>query len=95
MEKFILSVAANTALHNAMIKRGSRKGRLLKSAPPAGTAAYAAWQGAMLHCNRYGGSFAGVMFLTPENRAIYDEVEAYFENIPHHAREDFIGLYDY
>ena len=94
MEQIILSVAANTALHDALTKRGPRKGRLLKSAPAYGSAAYAAWQAAMLNCNPHKVSMSGVMFLTPENKAIYDEIDALFESMMKYQRENMMGKYD-
>jgi hypothetical protein len=94
MEQVILSVAANTALHDALTKRGPRKGRLLKSAPAYGSAAYAAWQAAMLNCNPHKVSMSGVMFLTPENKAIYDEIDAFFESMMKYQRENMTGKYD-
>ena len=94
MQNITLSIAATTALHGALTKRGPRKGRLLKSAPPHGTPEYAAWQAAMLNCNPYKVSMSGVMFLTPEHRAIYEEVDAFFENMPRYQREDMTGKYD-
>jgi len=81
-----LSPTAAAALAQAMATRGPRKGYLKASAPPSGTLAYAAWQGAMLSCNPYKASIAALMFATPEQRAITREVEAYCDALPRAQR---------
>jgi hypothetical protein len=81
-----LSDTAMQALRDAMAKRGARKGKLLASAPPSGTLAYAAWQGAMINCNPYKASIAGLMLMTAEQRAIYREVNTLFEAMPRQVR---------
>ena len=86
MEKITLSDTAAQALRDAMVKRGPRKGKLLSSAPPSQSLAYAAWQGAMINCNAYKASIAGLMFMTDEQRAIYREVNTLFEATPRQVR---------
>ncbi|CAB4169574.1 hypothetical protein UFOVP1302_37 [uncultured Caudovirales phage] len=82
----ILSVTAAAALAAARSTRGPNKGRLLRSAPPSGTLAYAAWQGAMLAVNPYKASIAGAMFLSAEQRAVRDEVLAHMDAMPKKQR---------
>lgn len=81
-----LSHTAAAALALATSSRGANKGRLLSKAPPSNTLAYAAWQGAMLAVNPYKASIAGALFLSPEQRAVRDEVLAYFDAMPKHQR---------
>jgi hypothetical protein len=77
-----LSTTAAAALADAMAKRGANKGQLLGKAPPSGTLAYAAWQGAMLAVNPYKASIAGMMFMTAEQMQVREEVQAYFDAMP-------------
>ena len=81
-----LSHTAATALSLAMSSRGPNKGRLLSKAPPSQTLAYAAWQAAMLVVNPYKASIAGALFLSPEQRAVRDEVLAHIDAMPKHVR---------
>ena len=64
----MLSDTAKTALKACLVTRGRHKGLLLAKAPALFGAAdkglaYAAWQGAMLSCNPYKASIAGMMFM--------------------------------
>lgn len=81
-----LSHTAAAALASAMSTRGPNKGRLLGKAPHSSTLAYAAWQAAMLAVNPYKASIAGAMFLSPEQRAVRDEVLAHIDAMPKHER---------
>ena len=76
-----LSPAAAAALAAAMSTRGPNKGRLLRSAPPSNTLAYAAWQGAMLAVNPFKASIAGMLFMNEEQRAIRAEIERHFDSM--------------
>jgi hypothetical protein len=84
-----LSPAAAAALAAAISTRGPNKGRLLRSAPPSNTLAYAAWQGAMLAVNPFKASIAGMMFMSEEQRAIREEIERHFDGMPKAARITF------
>ena len=75
----IISDRAALALRAACGSRGKRKGQLLASAPPSNTDARAAWQGAMLVCNPYKASIAARLFMTPEHRAIAEEITRLFD----------------
>jgi hypothetical protein len=77
-----LSDTASTALDACYATRGKHKGHLLAKCPPSQTLAAAAWQGAMLVCNPYKASIAALMFMSAEQRAIFEEVKAYFDAIP-------------
>jgi hypothetical protein len=81
-----LSSHAKTALDACYSTRGTSKGMLKAKAPPSNTLEYAAWQGAMLSVNPYKASIAGLIFMTPEQRAIADEVTAYFDSLPKSQR---------
>lgn len=84
--KITLSDTAAQALRDAMVKRGPRKGKLLASAPPAGTPANAAWQAAMLACNPFKTSISSLMFMNDEHLAIYREVRDLFDAMPRNVR---------
>jgi hypothetical protein len=84
-----LSPDAAAALAAAISTRGPNKGRLLRSAPPSNTLAYAAWQGAMLAVNPYKASIAGMMFMSEEQRAIREEIERHFDSMPKAERVAF------
>jgi hypothetical protein len=81
-----LSDAARAALAACYATRGKHRGQLLARAPASQTLAYAAWQGAMLACNPFKASIAGLIFMTAEQRAIADEVTAFFEAMPRAER---------
>ena len=74
-----LSQSAIDALSYAIATKGKNKGKLLARAPASNTLAYAAWQGAMLSVNPYKASICGLMFMTEEQRAISQEVTAFFD----------------
>jgi hypothetical protein len=73
-----LSDTAQAALQAALVTKGPRKGLLLASAPKADTLAYAAWSALMLNVNPYKVGIMGQMFLSPEQRAISNEIESFF-----------------
>ena len=77
----IISDTAGHALKAAVTSRGAHKGLLLARPPRANTLAYAAWQAAQMCCNPYKVSIAGMIFMSPEQRAVYDEVLAIFEGL--------------
>ena len=77
----IISEQAANALKAAVSTRGKHKGLLLAKAPASQTMAYAAWQAAQMCCNPFKVSIAGMIFMTDEQRAIYDEVLAIFEGL--------------
>jgi len=75
-----LSDEASKALYGACCKRGQDKGRLLRNAPKE-PKARAAWYGAQIVCNPYKVSIAALLFMPDEERAIYREVEALFDQL--------------
>jgi hypothetical protein len=77
----IISDTAAHALKAAVATKGKHKGLLLAKAPPSRTLAYAAWQAAQMCCNPYKVSISGMMFMSAEQRAVYDEVLAIFEGL--------------
>lgn len=77
----IISDKSAHALKAAVATRGKHKGLLLSKAPPSRSLAYAAWQAAMLCCNPYKASIAGIMFMSEEQREVYNEVLAIFEGL--------------
>jgi len=77
-----LSDIARAALVEAYATRGKHRGQLLAKCPRSDTLAAAAWQGAMMVCNPYRVSIAALIFMTVEQRAIYDEIVAHFEALP-------------
>lgn len=81
-----LSDTAATALAQAYATRGKNKGTLLSRCPPSRTLAAAAWQGAMLSVNPYQASIGAMLFMTDEQRAVREEVTAFFDALPHATR---------
>ena len=77
----IISDKAALALKAAVTSRGPKKGLLLAKAPKSNTLAYAAWQAAQMCCNPYKVSIMGLMFMTSEQREVYDEILAIFEGL--------------
>jgi hypothetical protein len=77
-----LSDTAKSALAGAYASRGKHRGQLLARCPKSHTLAAAAWQGAMLVVNPYQVSIGAVLFMTAEQRAIFEEVRAHFETLP-------------
>lgn len=82
-----LSPAALEALKACLVSRGARKGMLKASAPPlfgpqGQPLAYAAWMGAMLSINPYKASIGGMIFMKAEQKAIANEVTAFFDAHP-------------
>jgi hypothetical protein len=77
-----LSDKARTALAQCYATRGKHRGQLLARCPRSETLAAAAWQGAMLACNPFKASIAAMLFMTPEQREIRDEILEHFESLP-------------
>ena len=77
----MLSDTAATALAQAYATRGKHKGQLLARCPDSRTLAAAAWQGAMLSVNPYKASICAGLFMSDEQRAVRNEVLAYFDNM--------------
>ena len=73
-----ISEKASRALYGAAIKKGARKGLLLKSAPKD-KLARAAWYGAQSVCNPYKLSIYWLMTCSDEEREIYREIEKIFD----------------
>jgi hypothetical protein len=77
-----LSDKARTALAKAYATRGKHRGQLLARCPRSDTLEAAAWQGAMLVCNPYKAGIGVLLFMSPEQKAIQEEVTAHFESLP-------------
>lgn len=82
-----LSPAARDALMACFATKGKRKGRLLAS-PPKGCMGlpYIAWHAAMLACNPYKVSIGALIMANAEQRAVREEITAYFDARPAIAR---------
>jgi hypothetical protein len=78
----MLSDKARQALAGAYATRGKHRGQLLARCPASHTLAAAAWQGAMLVVNPYQASIGAMLFMSPEQKAIREEVVAHFEALP-------------
>jgi hypothetical protein len=70
---------AAKAIYDAVAKRGPRKGYFKASAPRSNTLAYAAWQAGMMAFNPYKASIFGLMCMSDEQRAIYNELLPIFD----------------
>jgi hypothetical protein len=77
----VISDKAALALKEAVASKGKHKGLLLSKAPPSRSLAYAAWQAAQMCCNPYKVSIAGMIFMSDEQREIYNEILAIFEGL--------------
>lgn len=77
-----LSDKAREALQACYATRGKHRGQLLARCPASVTLAAAAWQGAMLVCNPFQASVAAVLFMSADQRAIFEEVKAHFDSLP-------------
>jgi hypothetical protein len=77
----IISDTAARALKAAVASKGKHKGLLLSKAPPSQSLAYAAWQAAQMCCNPYKVSITGMIFMSDEQREIYNEVLAIFKGL--------------
>jgi hypothetical protein len=77
-----LSDTAREALKGAYATRGKHRGQLLARCPRSDTMAAAAWQGAMAICNPYKLGIGVLLFMTEEQRAIFEEIQAHFRTLP-------------
>ena len=77
----IISDTAARALQSATVMRGAKKGLLLARPPKADSLAYAAWQAAVMACNPYKASIFGLIMMTAEQRAVYDELLNLFDTL--------------
>ena len=77
-----LSDKAREALRACYATRGEHRGQLLARCPHSSTLAAAAWQGAMLIVNPYRASIGSILFMTPEQREVRDEIISHFESMP-------------
>jgi len=77
-----LSIAGREALKLAYASKGKHRGQLLARCPKSHTLAAAAWQGAMMAVNPYQVSIGAILFMTAEQRALFEEVKAHFESLP-------------
>ena len=77
-----LSDKARDALRGAIVKRGKHRGQLLSRCPPSYTLAAAAWQAAIVTCNPYKISIRTLLFMTTEQKEVFEEVRASFEAMP-------------
>jgi hypothetical protein len=76
-EKTMISEAqVNEAHRLAVAQSGPRKGRLKATCPPMGTLAAAYWQGCMMEINPYKVSIARLIFMSPEERLMFDTAQA-------------------
>jgi hypothetical protein len=74
----VISDNASRALYGACVTRGKAKGLLLKSAPKD-PLAKAAWYGAQMVCNPYKVSISALLFMSDEQRTIFNEIEKLFD----------------
>jgi hypothetical protein len=72
----ISEAQVNEAHRLAVAQSGPRKGHLKASCPPMGTLAAAYWQGCMMEINPHKVSIARLIFMSPEERLIFDAAQA-------------------
>jgi len=78
----MLSPISKEALAEAYATRGKHRGQLLAKCPRSTTYAAAAWQGAMMVCNPHLVSIGAILFMTKEQRDVFDEVKNHFDALP-------------
>lgn len=71
----------NAASREACCQTGPRKGRLKSKCPPMGTLGAAYWQGAMMALNPHKVSIARIIFMSPEERWLFDAAQAACDKI--------------
>lgn len=72
----ITEAMINEAHRAAVAQSGPRKGKLKSQCPPMGTLAAAYWQGAMMAFNPHKVSIARLIFMSAEEREMFDLVRA-------------------
>lgn len=77
-----ISEASQAAFVAAIATRGRAAGRMKRTPPKSGTLEHAAWLGVMTRANPYKLSVCALMFLTNEQRAVFQEIEAAMESVP-------------
>lgn len=77
-----LTDAGREALKGAYATKGKNRGQLLARCPKSDTLAAAAWQGAMMVCNPYMVSIGAILFMSPLQRELFEEVKNHFESLP-------------
>jgi hypothetical protein len=95
----MLSPVAKSALVDAYAAHGKQSGQLLKRCPRSNTLAAAAWRGAMMVCNPFQVSVGAILFMSAEQREVFEEVKNHFEALPrdYHTfyRERTNGRWEY
>lgn len=81
-----LSETARLALAGAYATKGKNRGQLLARCPRSSTLSAAAWQGAMMSCNPYLVSIGACLFMTAEQKAVFEEVQKHFDALPREYR---------
>ena len=66
----------NAAHKQAVCQAGPRKGRLKATCPPMGTPGEAYWLGCMYELNPYKVSIARLIFMSDEERLMFDTAQA-------------------
>lgn len=72
----ISEAQVNEAHRLAVAQSGPRKGHLKATCPPMGTLAAAYWQGCMMEINPHKVSIARLIFMSPEERMMFDCAQA-------------------
>jgi hypothetical protein len=87
-----VSPRATVALRSIVCKRGKAAGYFLRHKPKGNGDDVAAWLGVMAACNPYKLSVAALLFMHEDQREIYREVEARFNNINSVYRAEIFDL---
>ncbi len=72
----ISEAQVNEAHRLAVAQTGPRNGHLKATCPPMGTLAAAYWQGCMIEINPFKVSIARLIFMSPEERLMFDTAQA-------------------
>ena len=70
------------AIRASLVSRGINKGSLLKTPPRSNSDAFAAWNAIMLVANPYKVRIGGLMFMSSDQRDIFDAVRVRAETVP-------------
>jgi hypothetical protein len=78
----MLSDQSKAALAACFATKGKHKGQLLAKCPRSNTLEAAAWQATMLCVNPFRASIGAVIFMTAEQRIVWNEVMTFIESLP-------------
>jgi len=82
-----LSDSAAIAFKEAICTRGKNAGYLLRTCPRSNTLAAAAWQGVIATANPYKLGICTLLFMSPEQKAVFEEIDAAIGALPREVQK--------